>query len=58
VRYYKELVERFGDEKIALTAYCFGPSRVAAQLRAGETGGSRYAREILGLYERLNDPGI
>jgi len=57
VRYYKELVERFGDEQIALTAYCFGPSRVSLQLRAGTFDGSRYAREILDFYERLNDPG-
>ena len=57
VRYYKELVERFGDEQIALTAYCFGPSRVSMQLRAGTFEGSRYAREILESYERLNDPG-
>jgi len=56
VRYYKELVERFGDEQIALTAYCFGPSRVSSQLRRGTFGGSRYAREILALYERLHDP--
>lgn len=56
VRYYKELVERFGDEQIALTAYCFGPSRVSMQLRAGTFDGSRYAREILEFYERLSDP--
>jgi soluble lytic murein transglycosylase len=53
VRYYKELFDRFGDEQAALTAYCFGPSRVAQQLRAGTFGGSRYAREILALHERL-----
>ena len=56
VRYYKELVDRFGDEQVALTAYCFGPSRVSMQLRRGTFHGSRYAREILEFYERLNDP--
>jgi len=56
LRYYKELVDRFGDEHIALTAYCFGPSRVSMQLRRGTFHGSRYAREILEFYERLNDP--
>jgi len=58
VRYYKELVERFGDEQIALTAYCFGPSRVAKQLRAGTFKSSRYARRILEFYERLNAPAV
>ena len=56
LRYYKELVERFGDEHVALTAYCFGPSRVSMQLRRGTFHTSRYAREILEFYERLNDP--
>ena len=56
LRYYKELIARFGDEQVALTAYCFGPSRVSTQLRAGTFTGSRYAREILAFYGRLNDP--
>jgi soluble lytic murein transglycosylase len=56
VRYYKELIERFGDQQVALTAYCFGPSRVSMQLRAGTFGGSRYARDILEHYRQLNDP--
>jgi soluble lytic murein transglycosylase len=55
VRYYKELLERFGDERIALTAYCYGPSRVARQLRRGTYSGSRYAEDILGLYRRLTE---
>jgi hypothetical protein len=58
VRYYKELVERFGDPQVALTAYCFGPTRVSKQLRAGTFDGSRYAREILDFYEQLNDSGV
>ena len=53
VRYYKELFDRFGDEGTALTAYCYGPTRVAVQLRAGTFEGSRYASEILALHERL-----
>ncbi|NIM01923.1 MAG: transglycosylase SLT domain-containing protein [Acidobacteria bacterium] len=56
VRYYKELIERFGDQQIALTAYCFGPSRVSMQLRAGTFDGSRYARDILTHYRQLHDP--
>ena len=58
MRYYKELVERFGDPQVALTAYCFGPSRVSMQLRAGTFEGSRYARGILDFYEQLNDSGV
>lgn len=53
VRYYKELFDRFGDEQTALTAYCYGPSRVAQQLRRGTYDGSRYATEILALHLRL-----
>ena len=58
VRYYKELLEHFGDEQIALTAYCFGPSRVSMWLRAGTFAGSRYARDILEHYRQLNDPRV
>ena len=54
VRYFKELVERFGDERIALTAYCYGPTRVANQMRNGTFSGSRYAQEILAMYQRLH----
>lgn len=53
VLYYRELIERFGDEQAALTAYCFGPSRVSMQMRRGTYRGSRYANDILSLYERL-----
>jgi len=53
VRYYKELLERFGDERTALTAYCYGPSRVARQLRKGTFAGSSYAEDIIALYEQL-----
>ena len=54
IHYYKELVERFdGDERKALTAYNFGPTRVSRQLREGSFRGSRYAQEILAMYEEL-----
>jgi len=55
LRYYTELLDRFGDEHVALTAYCFGPSRVSRQIRTGTYQGSRYARDILDHYERLNE---
>jgi len=54
VSYYKELVDRFeGDVHKALTAYNYGPTRVARQLRQGTYRNSSYAREILDLYSRL-----
>ena len=54
IRYYKELMERFdGDAQTALTAYNFGPTRVSRQLREGSYHGSRYAQEILAMYEEL-----
>jgi len=54
ILYYKELMERFdGDAQKALTAYNFGPTRVAKQLRDGTYRGSRYAREVLDLHSRL-----
>jgi soluble lytic murein transglycosylase len=55
ILYYKELVERFdGDERMALTAYNYGPSRVSRQVRRGTYRGSRYADRIIQLYEELN----
>lgn len=53
IRYYKELLDRFGNAQTALTAYCYGPSRVALQLRQGTFDGSGYARDILDFHERL-----
>jgi len=54
VSYFKELIERFDDPQIALTAYCYGPTRVSLQVRNGTYRGSRYASEILDLYRRLH----
>ena len=54
VRYFKQLVERFGNERIALTAYCYGPTRVSSQVRNGTFRDSRYAQEILDLYREFN----
>ncbi|MCP3982049.1 MAG: lytic transglycosylase domain-containing protein [bacterium] len=53
IQYYKELVDRFGDDRVALTAYNYGPTRVNRQLRKGTYSGSRYADGILGLYEEM-----
>jgi len=50
IQYYKELVHRFdGDQRMALTAYNYGPTRVSKQLRDGTYVGSRYADMILDL---------
>ncbi|GEM_PF-5641338 len=55
ILYYKELSERFGgDPVVTLTAYNFGPTRVRGQLRSGTFRGSRYADEILELYDSLS----
>lgn len=54
VSYFKQLLRQFdGDRNAALTAYNFGPTRVAVALRDGTYSGSRYAREVLELYDRL-----
>jgi soluble lytic murein transglycosylase len=53
--YYKQLFERFeGDPRLALAAYHRGPTRVRRQLSRGTFGDSRYARNVLGLYQRLD----
>jgi soluble lytic murein transglycosylase len=53
--YYKQLFERFeGDSRLALAAYHRGPTRVRRQLNRGTFGDSRYARNVLGLYLRLD----
>ena len=55
ILYYKELVARFdGDERMALTAYNYGPSRVSRQVRRGTYRGSSYADNIIALYDELN----
>lgn len=56
ISYYKHLVERFEGNVIrALSAYNFGPSRVARQVRRGTFTGSHYANSILSLYDRLKN---
>lgn len=56
ILYYKQLVERFdGDERKALTAYNFGPTRVSRSLQRGEYRGSSYADTIIELYDRISE---
>jgi len=54
VSYYKQLLKRFdGDERMALTAYNVGPTRVSLAVQSGTFSANRYAREVLDLFERL-----
>ena len=54
ITYFKELMQRFdGDERMALTAYNYGPTRVSRQVRRGTYAGSSYADRIVSLYEDL-----
>lgn len=54
ISYYKQLLDRFdGNERIALTAYNVGPTRVSLAVRAGTFAANRYARDVLVLFEQL-----
>jgi soluble lytic murein transglycosylase-like protein len=54
VSYYKQLLTRFGgDERMALTAYNVGPTRVSLAVQTGTFRANRYARDVLDLFERL-----
>jgi soluble lytic murein transglycosylase len=54
ISYYKQLLARFdGNERMALTAYNVGPTRVSLAVRAGTFAENRYARDVLVLFERL-----
>ena len=55
ILYYQQLIREFdGDERLALTAYNRGPTRLRRELRAGSTGTSRYAEDVLNLYRQLD----
>jgi soluble lytic murein transglycosylase-like protein len=53
VKYLAELVDRFGDLPTALTAYNWGPTRIARQIRAGAELPVRYSDAVLRVYESL-----
>jgi soluble lytic murein transglycosylase-like protein len=54
VSYYKQLLARFGgDERMALTAYNVGPTRVSLAVQTGTFRANRYARDVLDLFEQL-----
>lgn len=55
ILYYQQMIREFdGDERLALTAYNRGPSRLRKELRYGSLATSRYAEDVLDLYRQLD----
>jgi soluble lytic murein transglycosylase-like protein len=52
VAYLEQMVDRFGDLPIALTAYNWGPTRVSGFLKRGEQVPEAYANRVLQTFER------
>lgn len=52
-RYLAALHDRFGSLEVALTAYNYGPTRVAKMQRQGVRLPQAYTRRILKIYERF-----
>ncbi len=53
LRYLRDLLEAYGDAKLALLAYNRGPGRVKELMDAGQDPGNGYASRILEGYEGL-----
>jgi soluble lytic murein transglycosylase len=53
--YLAKLVDRFGKIEVALTAYNYGPTRVARMLKKDQTLPKAYAHRILGTYQRFKE---
>lgn len=53
VSYLAYLSEIFGDLRVALTAYNFGPTRIRRKLAAGERLPTEYATKVLGVQQAL-----
>ena len=53
--YLAELKRTFGSWNLALAAYLNGPTSVSKAMASGREVRSRYAKEILGRYRRLED---
>jgi soluble lytic murein transglycosylase-like protein len=53
VSYLAYLSEIFGDVRVALTAYNFGPTRIRRKLAAGERLPTEYATKVLGVQQAL-----
>jgi len=53
VAYFAEMMDRFGDVNLALTAYNIGPNRTAQILAADGDPPAGFARAVLDRYERI-----
>ncbi|HUK56381.1 MAG TPA: lytic transglycosylase domain-containing protein [Nitrospiria bacterium] len=53
IQYLALLHQRFGDLKLALTAYNYGPTRIAGYMDRGENIPPGYTRKVLRRYEQL-----
>jgi soluble lytic murein transglycosylase len=53
IHYLAELHDRFGNLQVALTAYNYGPSRVAEMQRRGDQLPRTYAARIMNIYKRF-----
>jgi len=56
LHYLSRLLLRFGDLKVALTAYNFGPTFVHKRLQAKGKLPSRYSRKVLEAYREFSHP--
>ncbi len=54
--YLSRLLLRFGDLKVALTAYNFGPSFVRKRLKTKGKLPSRYSKKVLKAYQEFSRP--
>ena len=55
IHYLNKLVDRFEDIEIALTAYNYGPTRIAQRLKNKESLPKAYAHRILATYQRFRE---
>jgi hypothetical protein len=54
LHYLSRLLFRFGDLKVALTAYNFGPTFVRKQLKAKRKLPSRYTKKVMKAYQEFS----
>lgn len=54
--YLSKLLLRFGDLRVALTAYNFGPNYVRKRLKTKRKLPSRYSRKVLKAYREFSQP--
>jgi hypothetical protein len=54
--YLSQLLRRFGDLRVALTAYNFGPDYVRKRLKTKGKLPSRYSKKVLEAYQEFSQP--